>query len=99
MPEEKTTTLAFYREPLVFELEETKYERYSPPSIPKEIMKFVKKPLALIPKEMQRIDPPSLPKLAEFQLARHYLHLAQMNFTVDSGFYPLGSCTMKYNPK
>jgi len=99
MPEEKTTTLAFYREPLVFELEETKYERYSPPSIPKEIKKSVKKPFALIPKEMQRTDPPNLPKLAEFQLARHYLHLAQMNFTVDSGFYPLGSCTMKYNPK
>ncbi|MHA1121359.1 MAG: glycine dehydrogenase subunit 2 [Candidatus Heimdallarchaeota archaeon] len=99
MPEEKTTTLAFYREPLVFELEETKYERYSPPSIPKEIKKSVKKSLALIPKEMQRADPPNLPKLAEFQLARHYLHLAQMNFTVDSGFYPLGSCTMKYNPK
>lgn len=99
MPEERTTTLAFYREPLVFELEETKYERYSPPSIPKEIKKTVKNPIALIPKEMQRKNPPNLPKLAEFQLARHYLHLAQMNFTVDSGFYPLGSCTMKYNPK
>ncbi|MBK5112437.1 MAG: aminomethyl-transferring glycine dehydrogenase subunit GcvPB [Candidatus Heimdallarchaeota archaeon] len=99
MPEEKTTTLAFYREPLVFELEETKYERYSPPNIPNEIEKSIKKPMALIPKEMQRTEPPNLPKLAEFQLARHYLHLAQMNFTVDSGFYPLGSCTMKYNPK
>ncbi|NHJ32821.1 MAG: glycine dehydrogenase subunit 2 [Asgard group archaeon] len=99
MPEERTTTLAFYREPLVFELEETKYERYSPPSIPKEIKKIIKKPESLIPKEMQRTEPPNLPKLAEFQLARHYLHLAQMNFTVDSGFYPLGSCTMKYNPK
>ncbi len=99
MTTEKTTKLAYYKEPLVFEMEPTKYDKYSPPSIPKEISKKVKDPLTLIPKEMQRENPPNLPKLAEFQLARHYLHLAQMNFAVDSGFYPLGSCTMKYNPK
>jgi len=40
-----------------------------------------------------------LPELTELEVARHYLHLSQMNFGVDSGFYPLGSCTMKYNPK
>lgn len=40
-----------------------------------------------------------LPQLSEPQIARHYLILSQRNFGVDSGFYPLGSCTMKYNPK
>jgi glycine dehydrogenase subunit 2 len=40
-----------------------------------------------------------LPEVAEIDLMRHYVHLSQMNYGVDSGFYPLGSCTMKYNPK
>ena len=40
-----------------------------------------------------------LPSLSEIQAVRHYTHLSNMNFGVDSGFYPLGSCTMKYNPK
>jgi glycine dehydrogenase subunit 2 len=40
-----------------------------------------------------------LPELSELDVVRHYLRLAQRNFGVDSGFYPLGSCTMKYNPK
>ncbi len=42
---------------------------------------------------------PLLPEVTEVDLARHYEHLASVNFGVDSGFYPLGSCTMKYNPK
>jgi glycine dehydrogenase subunit 2 len=40
-----------------------------------------------------------LPELSELHVVRHYLRLSQRNFGVDSGFYPLGSCTMKYNPK
>jgi len=44
-------------------------------------------------------DDNGLPELAQRDVARHYLRLSQMNFGVDSGFYPLGSCTMKYNPK
>lgn len=40
-----------------------------------------------------------LPSLSEIQAVRHYTHLSNMNFGVDTGFYPLGSCTMKYNPK
>jgi glycine dehydrogenase subunit 2 len=46
-----------------------------------------------------RRDAPLLPEVTEVDLARHYDHLAAVNFGVDSGFYPLGSCTMKYNPK
>jgi len=42
---------------------------------------------------------PGLPNVTELEIMRHYAHLAEMNFGVDSGFYPLGSCTMKYNPR
>jgi glycine dehydrogenase subunit 2 len=96
---EKQSQQAYYKEPLVFELETTKYSKYHAPKVPKEILDQIKNPKDLIPKTMQRKELPNLPNLAEFQLARHYLHLAQMNFAVDTGFYPLGSCTMKYNPK
>ncbi|MHA1975942.1 MAG: aminomethyl-transferring glycine dehydrogenase subunit GcvPB [Candidatus Hodarchaeales archaeon] len=42
---------------------------------------------------------PSLPEVSELEVVRHYTRLSQMNYGIDSGFYPLGSCTMKYNPK
>lgn len=51
-----------------------------------------------LPKGLMR-DDIGLPELSELDVARHYLHLSQRNFSVESGFYPLGSCTMKYNPK
>jgi glycine dehydrogenase subunit 2 len=44
-------------------------------------------------------DDNGLPEVSQLDVVRHYLHLSQRNFGVDSGFYPLGSCTMKYNPK
>jgi glycine dehydrogenase subunit 2 len=53
---------------------------------------------ALPPKGLLRSDLP-LPELAEVDVVRHYMHLSKFNYSVDSGFYPLGSCTMKYNPK
>ena len=43
--------------------------------------------------------PPALPELNEPEVVRHYVNLSQLNYAVDTGFYPLGSCTMKYNPK
>lgn len=46
-----------------------------------------------------RAEPPVIPHVTEVEIARHYAHLASMNFGVDSGSYPLGSCTMKYNPR
>jgi glycine dehydrogenase subunit 2 len=55
-------------------------------------------PRAALPEGCERDDVP-LPEVAEVDLVRHYLHLSSMNYGVDSGFYPLGSCTMKYNPK
>ena len=52
-----------------------------------------------VPSQFQRKAPLRLPELTEPQVVRHYTHLAQLNYSVDSGMYPLGSCTMKYNPK
>ncbi len=46
-----------------------------------------------------RTAPLALPNVTELEIMRHYAHLAEMNFGVDSGMYPLGSCTMKYNPR
>jgi len=53
----------------------------------------------LIPAALQRKEPAPLPEVSEIELVRHYTHLSQRNVGVDSIFYPLGSCTMKYNPK
>ncbi len=53
----------------------------------------------LIPTALLRAEPAPLPEVSEIELVRHFTHLSQRNFGVDSGFYPLGSCTMKYNPK
>lgn len=53
---------------------------------------------ALPPKELLRSELP-LPELAEVDVVRHYIKLSKFNYSVDEGFYPLGSCTMKYNPK
>jgi glycine dehydrogenase subunit 2 len=53
----------------------------------------------LLPGVRLRRTPPALPQVAEAQVVRHYTRLAHLNHCVDTGFYPLGSCTMKYNPK
>ena len=52
-----------------------------------------------LPEQLSRKSPAGLPEVSECEVVRHYTNLSQMNFGVDSGFYPLGSCTMKYNPK
>ncbi len=55
-------------------------------------------PRTNLPKSLLRKELP-LPELAEVDVVRHYLNLSKFNYSVDGGFYPLGSCTMKYNPK
>jgi len=55
-------------------------------------------PCELPDEDLLRTDLP-LPELAEVDVVRHYMHLSHFNYSVDEGFYPLGSCTMKYNPK
>ena len=53
----------------------------------------------LLPAEAIRSEPPELPEISEPEIVRHYNNLSKKNFDVDAGFYPLGSCTMKHNPK
>jgi glycine dehydrogenase subunit 2 len=55
--------------------------------------------LERIPPEARRAAGPALPELNEPEVVRHYVNLSQLNFAIDTGFYPLGSCTMKFNPK
>jgi glycine dehydrogenase subunit 2 len=53
----------------------------------------------LIPEASRRAQPPLLPEASEPEIVRHYVNLSKRNFDLDSGFYPLGSCTMKHNPR
>ncbi|MGH2942344.1 MAG: aminomethyl-transferring glycine dehydrogenase subunit GcvPB [Solirubrobacteraceae bacterium] len=53
----------------------------------------------LIPDDLRRAQPPRLPECSEPEIVRHYVNLSKRNFDLDSGFYPLGSCTMKHNPR
>ncbi|HCX32373.1 MAG TPA: aminomethyl-transferring glycine dehydrogenase subunit GcvPB, partial [Rhodocyclaceae bacterium] len=52
-----------------------------------------------IPERARRVQPPLLPEVSELDAVRHYTRLSQRNFSIDTQFYPLGSCTMKYNPR
>jgi glycine dehydrogenase subunit 2 len=56
-------------------------------------------PVPELPAEQQRSVPPRLPELAEPEVLRHFTELSTRNYGIDTGFYPLGSCTMKYNPR
>ena len=55
--------------------------------------------LGSVPSNLLRSEMPSLPEVDELTVVRHYTNMSNNNFGVDTGFYPLGSCTMKYNPK
>ena len=52
-----------------------------------------------LPAHLLRAEPPGLPEVGEGQVVRHYTRLSQKNFSIDTNFYPLGSCTMKHNPR
>ena len=54
---------------------------------------------APVPEALRRKDPPALPEVSELDAVRHFTRLSQRNFSIDTHFYPLGSCTMKYNPR
>ena len=81
-----------YYDKLVFELSAPGRVGYSLPR-----NRFPKAPA--IPENLCRKTLDILPEVSEQDVVRHYTNLSQMNFGVDTGFYPLGSCTMKYNPK
>ena len=80
------------REPLIFEL--SKAGRGAVAQFPPRVAGS-----AQVPSHLRRSAPPGLPEVSELQAVRHYTRLSQMNFSIDTHFYPLGSCTMKYNPK
>ncbi len=90
---------ANWDEPLIFDLGRKGRRGHVPPRVEDEIKQVVGRVENLVPKNMQRKDPPGLPELSEVEVVRHFIRLSQMNYGVDSGLYPLGSCTMKYNPK
>ncbi len=80
-------------------LQPTLFERGRPGRGGGKIPHPPKDALARIPTSALRTNPPALPELNEPDVVRHYVNLSQLNFAVDTGFYPLGSCTMKFNPK
>ncbi|UAL51002.1 MULTISPECIES: aminomethyl-transferring glycine dehydrogenase subunit GcvPB [Metabacillus] len=82
-------------QPLIFELTKPGRTGYSLPSM--DIPEIAAD--ELIPSEYLRTDEAELPEVSELDIMRHYTALSKRNHGVDSGFYPLGSCTMKYNPK
>jgi len=90
-----TATLANPAEKLLFEVSKTgrRCLRLPELDVPKVDIKQALKGAKL------RAKPANLPEVGELDLVRHFKNLAQMNFSVDRNFYPLGSCTMKYNPK
>ncbi len=82
-------------EPTVFELSTPGRTAYSLPALD-----VPEQPLdQLIPASLRRSAPAELPEMSELQVVRHFTRLSQLNYSIDGGFYPLGSCTMKYNPK
>ena len=81
-----------YYDKLIFELSKPGRSGYSLPE-----NEFGK--AAEMPESLARKSALGLPEVSGVDVVRHYTNLSQMNFGVDTGFYPLGSCTMKYNPK
>lgn len=80
---------------LIFELSKPGRVSYSLPELDIPEVAIAE----LLPKEIIREKAPEFPEVSELELMRHYTELSNRNHGVDSGFYPLGSCTMKYNPK
>ncbi|MEM1549646.1 MAG: aminomethyl-transferring glycine dehydrogenase subunit GcvPB [Candidatus Methanomethylicia archaeon] len=89
---------AKWHEPLIFELKSEGRRGYIPPKVDDEIKNVVGDVLKRIPENLKRKEI-NIPELSEVEVVRHYTRLSQMNYGVDLGAYPLGSCTMKYNPK
>lgn len=81
--------------PLIFEISKSGRIGYSLPEIDVPETDIDR----LMPEDYIRTEEPELPEVSELDIIRHYTALSKRNHGVDSGFYPLGSCTMKYNPK
>ncbi|MCS7124972.1 MAG: aminomethyl-transferring glycine dehydrogenase subunit GcvPB [Candidatus Bathyarchaeota archaeon] len=86
-------------EPVIFTLGRPGRRGHILPEVEETVKEVVGDLGGLIPENMRRKNPPKLPELSEPEVVRHFIRLSEMNYGVDSGLYPLGSCTMKYNPK
>ena len=80
---------------LIFELSSPGRRGYSLPAV----RRSRRRPARALARAALRAEPPALPEVSEFDVVRHYTRLSRLNYGVDTDFYPLGSCTMKYNPK
>lgn len=83
-----------YYDKLIFELSRPGRKGYELPA-----NEYGKDSLSDLPANLTRGEKAELPEVSELDVVRHYTNLSMKNFGVDTGFYPLGSCTMKYNPK
>ena len=82
-------------EPLIFDRSREGRVGFSLPEAPQE----ADEALASLPADMRRKKRPALPQVSELDAVRHFTRLSQWNYGIDTGMYPLGSCTMKYNPR
>ncbi len=89
---------ARWPEPLIFEMHNEGVIGHQVPEVEDSIIATVGPIDKILPAKMIRKSPPEIPSLTESQVTRHYTRLSQMNYSVSTGTYPLGSCTMKYNP-
>lgn len=90
---------ATWDEPIIFKLGKKGRSGHSMPQAEDEVRRAVGSLSGLLPENMRRTQKPNLPELSEVEVTRHFIRLSEMNYGIDSGIYPLGSCTMKYNPK
>jgi len=90
---------ADWNERLIFCLGRKGRRGHVSPKVEEKIKRIVGDVNLLIPENMRRKSQLGLPELSEVEVVRHFTRLSQMNYGIDSGLYPLGSCTMKYNPK
>ncbi len=84
-----------FHEPLIFERSVEGRQGYSLPACDVPDVR----PEDVIPQAYIRDEVAGFPEVSEVEVVRHFTHLSQWNYGIDSGFFPLGSCTMKYNPR
>jgi glycine dehydrogenase subunit 2 len=90
---------ASWNEPVILRLGRKGRSGHILPQAEDEVRRAVGNLDQLLPENMRRTQKLNLPELSEVEVARHFTRLSEMNYGIDSGLYPLGSCTMKYNPK
>lgn len=86
-------------EPLIFEQSTKGRIAFQPEKLENSVNASLQSAMSKISKSVIRDSILELPEVSELEVVRHFTRLSQMNYSVDTGFYPLGSCTMKYNPK